>query len=497
MKERRLLQNYFETIYRNKEECLVVCNAQGDITYHNPSFSLHFGNYDSIFDLFPDFPHFPHTLPMLEDEKIESDVTHIKLDGETFYVAFLRIVPEWEIPSPLLVHALKTVLNTVEDGISVIDDTGHFIFYNAALENLEGYRAQDVIGKHVSDLYNVNPQTSQLLHALESKQMIREYRQHYSMKNNRDFEVIIEAHPLFRNNKAVGAICIYKDKTMLEKLTRKYYFLQESKADSIHYVNTNLATKDTNPQLIGNNVNFLESLQMMQTAAASNSPVMIYGETGTGKELFAREIHSLSNRAEHPFIAINCAAIPESLLEGLLFGTVKGAFTGASQMEGLFEQANGGTIFLDELNSMPLALQAKILRAIEEKSIRRLGDKKCIPIDIRIVSSTNHDPIAAINEGLMRSDLFYRLAVFFIKIPPLRERIDDIELLVSYFIKVFNKESKKKIIGVHPDVIQGFKAYAWPGNIRQLRNIIECAMNFVGDKDTILHKIHAPLCQYL
>lgn len=493
MNERDFLVRTFHTLYSDREEGVVLCDKHGHIIYENQSFLDFFGEYDTIFASFPWFPNLDEIASFQRDKKVVGDVRQLQVDGEALFVVLLKIIPEWEASfSPLFMKALFLAINSVEDGISVVDASGRFVFYNKALENLEGYQAQDVVGRHVTDIYNVTPDTSQLLRALQGKKVIREHYQQYSMKNDRDFDVVIEAIPIYENGNVIGAVDIYRNKTMLDGIIKKYYFLQEKKENTIHYVNAKGIEAGDCPQLIGSNVKFLESLNMMLTAAKGNSPVMIYGETGTGKELFARQIHDHSGRSQQPFIAINCAAIPESLLESLLFGSVKGAFTGATNMVGIFEQADGGTIFLDELNSMALALQAKILRAIEEKKVRRLGDNKDISIDIRVISSTNYDPIAAVNEGYMRSDLYYRLAVFLIQILPLRERTDDIEELTMYFVSTFNKEYKKDITSVDSDVIQAFQKYAWPGNIRQLRNIVECAMNFVDDKDTVLQRIHIP-----
>ncbi len=474
----------FAGLYQNCKDAVFLCDSKGEILYCNPAFVNEFGRQDHAKNLFPSFPE-----ENPKDSKTENwEKKPLSLGTEKLCLfSHLALAP-----SKLLLLALNTVLHSVDDGISAIDASGHFILYNHGLENMEGYQAKDVIGKHILEIYNINEKTSMMLRAIRERTTIRDYRQHYSMKNNRTFEVIIESIPLIEDNKVVGALAIYKDYTVFEKMTKKYYFLQEGKKRNGYYINKERNDPKQPPQLIGNSPKFLESLQMVQTAAASNSAVMIYGETGTGKELFANQIHRYSSRAQHPFIAINCAAIPESLLESLLFGTVKGAFTGAVNSEGLFSQANGGTVFLDEINSMPMSLQAKILRAIEEKQIRRLGDKETIPIDIRIISSTNQDITLTIEKGQIRSDLFFRLAVFYIQIPPLRERIDDLDLLISFFIGIFNQEMKKNIIGVQPDVLNGFKEYPWPGNVRQLKNIIECAMNFVDDKETILQEYHIP-----
>jgi arginine utilization regulatory protein len=220
-------------------------------------------------------------------------------------------------------------------------------------------------------------------------------------------------------------------------------------------------------------------------AAATPSPVMLYGETGTGKELFAQAIHNHSGRKINRYTAVNCAAIPENLLEGLLFGTTSGAFTGARNKLGLFERASGGTIFLDELNSMATGLQTKILRVIQERKLRRLGSLRETEIDVKIISSVNKEPHVAIAENALRPDLFYRLGVVFIPIPPLRDRKEDIVLLARHFLAKHSQALNRNVIDISSDVLALFSDYDWPGNVRELEHVIEGAINLVVSSQTI------------
>jgi arginine utilization regulatory protein len=220
-------------------------------------------------------------------------------------------------------------------------------------------------------------------------------------------------------------------------------------------------------------------------AAATPSPVMLYGETGTGKELFAQAIHNHSGCKSSRYTAVNCAAIPENLLEGLLFGTTSGAFTGARNKHGLFERSNGGTIFLDELNSMAVGLQAKILRVIQERKVRRLGSLNENEIDVKIVSSVNQPPHMAIADNTLRPDLFYRLGVVFIPIPPLRERKEDIILLARHFLAKHSRAMGRQVTDISSDVRALFNDYDWPGNVRELEHVIEGAINMVVSSQTI------------
>ena len=222
-----------------------------------------------------------------------------------------------------------------------------------------------------------------------------------------------------------------------------------------------------------------------QMAANSPSPIMLYGETGTGKELFAQSIHNHSSRSNRRYIPVNCAAIPENLLEGILFGTSKGAFTGALDKAGLFERASGGSLFLDEVDSLSIGLQAKILRVLQERKVRRVGSLKEIDIDLKIISSVNKEPHRAIEEGILRPDLFYRLGVVYIPIPPLRRRRDDIERLTRHFLKKHNTALGKGIPSISGEVAGLFNRYHWPGNIRELEHVIESAMNMAGPTEVI------------
>lgn len=219
-------------------------------------------------------------------------------------------------------------------------------------------------------------------------------------------------------------------------------------------------------------------------AAGTSSPVLIYGETGTGKELLVQSIHNASPRKEEPFIAQNCAALPPTLLEGILFGTVKGSFTGAEDRKGLFELANGGTLFLDEINSMPLELQAKLLRVLQDGHVRRVGGANVFPVDVRLIAATNEDPLHAVESNRLRSDLYYRINVVSFHIPPLRERKEDIPLLVDSFIKKYNYRFQQLVVGVDERVENVFRDHDWPGNVRELEHVIEAAMNMV-DGDVI------------
>ena len=253
-----------------------------------------------------------------------------------------------------------------------------------------------------------------------------------------------------------------------------------------------LASRRGAPQIIGDDAKLKQVTVALHRAAATDTTVLLEGESGTGKELFARALHALSPRADGPFVAINCAAIPETLLETELFGHEKGAFTGANQRKpGKFELAHRGTLFLDEIGDLPLSLQAKILRALEEKRFDRVGGTAPLQVDVRVVAATNRQLKAAVAARQFREDLYFRLSVFPITIPPLRERPDDIPMLAKYFIDKFCRDLNKKPLAFAPSAVEELQNYAWPGNVRELQNCIERAC-ILTEGDTI-HARHLSL----
>jgi two-component system nitrogen regulation response regulator NtrX len=233
-------------------------------------------------------------------------------------------------------------------------------------------------------------------------------------------------------------------------------------------------------ELVGQSPVMQQLRQLIETAGPTNSRVLIGGENGTGKELVARAIHLQSTRAGRPFVAVNCAAIPETLIESELFGHEKGSFTGATSMKrGQFEQADGGTLFLDEIADMSLSTQAKVLRALQEQQFTRVGGTKLMKVDVRVLAASNKDLLKEIEKGTFRDDLFYRLSVVPIIVPPLRERREDIPLLIRHFMKVHSEEQGLRIKEISPEAMAVFQQYDWPGNIRELRNLIERLMIMV------------------
>ena len=389
---------------------------------------------------------------------------------------------------------LEAVLNHIEEAIFVMDAGGHIIFLNRKAEELEGFCTRDVINKHIREVYIASDTNySRLMEAIKSGRPMVNVHCIYPT-DKKLLNIIATNHPLQVDGRIVGGVCIYQDiEVFRESVQKKIEYLKNMDSpDTRSTKRKEPAQLSTFDDIIGSSGILQSAITLAKNIARSNSSVLIYGETGTGKELFAQSIHHASHRSSEPFMAINCAAIPENLLEGILFGTSKGVYTGALDKTGLFEQANGGTVFLDEINSMPITLQAKLMRVLQEKKVRRLGDQEEKTIDVRIISSCNLEPNIAIEKEQLRSDLFYRLAVVYLMLPPLRRRTEDILTLCEHFIKRYNHHLHKKVNALHPDVISSFLDYDWPGNVRHLKHCIESAMNIVAVDATVIQPYHLP-----
>ncbi|MCB2147720.1 MAG: sigma 54-interacting transcriptional regulator [Deltaproteobacteria bacterium] len=390
------------------------------------------------------------------------------------------------IPSDLGILDFLPVLEAFDEGILITDTSGRILFYNETQAGIDDLRPGNVIGKRVADIYRLDWHDSMIFRCIHANAPVIGRLFFYRTCKGKLANTIHSVFPLQRNGTLVGAICFVKNYNLLEKVMSGFSTLAPNTPPEL----TN-GTRYQFTDIVGVDKSFLHALSMARLAAESTSPVMLFGETGSGKEMFAQSIHNYSPRRDNPFVGINCAAIPETLLEGVLFGTVKGAFTGAVDKMGLFEQANGGTLFLDEINSMPIALQSKLLRVLQEKKIRRVGASVEVPVALKIISSVNLPAHKAIREGQLRMDLFYRLAVVFISIPSLRDQPEGMETLVRHFIYKNNLALGKRVQGVSEPVMQFFRSYHWPGNVRELEHLIEGAMNTMGP-DTILRISHLP-----
>lgn len=366
----------------------------------------------------------------------------------------------------------KMAINHIPSFV-VADSQGRYVYANNGWEHLTGYKFSEVIGKKITDIMP----DSKIDEVIKTGKAIYAY-QLKDTENNTTFNNCI---PLEINGKIVGAVIISIFTNLSDALT----FTNEMQKlkEEVNYYKENLrklqGAKKGIDDIIGTCPATLNLKKQIIAAARTNSTVLIEGETGTGKELVANAIHDLSFRRECPFIKINCAAIPPELFESELFGYEKGSFTGANAKgkQGLFEAANKGSLFLDEINQLAYFMQPKLLRTLQEKEIRRVGGNRSIPVNVRIIAATNKSLEKLVEENLFREDLYYRLNVVTIRIPPLRERIEDIPELVESIRKKLNYELGTHVDGISQDAEQQLMSYNWPGNIRELQNVMERAMN--------------------
>ena len=379
------------------------------------------------------------------------------------------------------------VFDYFDEGVIISDANGRVLFFNEVQAEIDGLRPAYAIGKRISEIYQLDWHHSMIGQCLDANAPIIGRHFFYRTYQGKLSNTITSIYPLRDNGVLIGAICFVKNYNLLEKVLAGFSTLSSNPPPEMKN-----GTRYQFTDLVGEDEVFLHAVSTARLAAESHSPVMLFGETGSGKEMFAQSIHNHSQRKDSPFIAVNCAAIPDTLLEGVLFGTAKGAFTGAMDKTGLFEQANGGTLFLDELNSMPIHLQAKLLRVLQEKKIRRVGAADEVSVSIKMISSVGVPAHKAIREGQLRMDLFYRLAVVYIIIPPLRKQPNGIELLTRHFIYKNNLALGKSVNSVSEAVMEFFRSYNWPGNIRELEHVIEGAMMNTIGQDTTLQTNHLP-----
>lgn len=369
------------------------------------------------------------------------------------------------------------------DEISIVDKNGIIRYCEIFIPDMYSFTADEIVGKHLFEVFKTsNEQNSEVFQVLKTGKPIILFKEDLITYKGDKVKGYSSTYPIYKDNELIGAAVAMK---VLDSSFNKEFIKIVDEGKGRKSQGLENYTIDS---LITNDPYMLSIKDKIRKVSKTDSAVLIQGETGTGKEIVAQALHYSSNRMDKPFISQNCSAIPANLLESTLFGTEKGSFTGAITNKGLFELANGGTIFLDEINSMDISVQSKILKAIEEKSIRRLGGHKNIKIDIRIIAAINEDPFYAIDNNRLREDLFYRINVVSLKLNKLKDRKEDIILLTRYYIDYYNKVMDMNILGIDDEVEAIFKFHNWPGNVRELRNVIESAFNmaeeeYIGIKD--------------
>jgi transcriptional regulator with PAS, ATPase and Fis domain len=385
-----------------------------------------------------------------------------------------------------LTSTLESVLESIEEGIVVVDKQGLITIMNKAYGYFLGINPKDIVGEHIT---TVIPNTRLHIVARNGNAEVEQFQ-----KIN-DNICVVTRIPITKNDEIIGCVgnVIFKDAKNLDTLAAKFNKLHSELEFYKEEFSKACGIKYTFEDIVGKSKKIDAVKKLAFKAAKSISTVLILGESGTGKELFAHAIHAASSRRQGPFIKVNCAALPESLLESELFGYDEGAFTGArrSGKPGKFELANGGTIFLDEIGEMPISMQVKILRVLQEREMERVGATKTTKLDIRIIAATNRNLEKMIDEGQFRRDLYYRLNVFSLVIPPLRERMDDIPLLCDMLLRKICNKVGHWVYDISPKALELMNEYNWPGNVRELENILERTINLMDD-EVVLMAEHLP-----
>lgn len=423
--------------------------------------------------------------PIIDNSKVIGAVGVIQDITE-----FQSVVDELQIVKELK-STMETILESAYDGLIVVNSEGMVTMVNGAFAALLGTRAELVVGKHVTDVID-----DTRMHIVA--QTGRAEKGDLQRINGHD--VVVMRIPVKKEGRTIGAVgkIMFKDVEELNALAQKVNALHSELDYYRDEVRRYRGAKYGLENIIGDSDAMAKLKETARRVAQSSSTVLIRGETGTGKELIAHALHMESSRRFGPFIKVNCAAIPENLLESELFGYEEGAFTGAKKggQVGKFELADRGSIFLDEIGDLSMALQAKLLRVLQEKEIERLGGSKTRKVDVRVIAATNKNLEDLIRRNKFREDLFYRLNVVNLNIPPLRERREDLPALVQHFISKYNQEFGLKVTGLAPAPWNLFRTYHWPGNVRELENVIERAFNVVEGNVILVQDLPAYLSKF-
>lgn len=375
---------------------------------------------------------------------------------------------------------LKPIIDCIYEAVCVVDENGNVIVWNNSAEKLYNVSHNEIIGKNISKVF-----PNAIVDTVRKTRIPVENKYHSPRK---DSHILANSMPLYINDVFKGAVSTDRDYAEVRKL---YLELENANSKLIFLENELKKFSGNFGDIMGKSPNILKKIDMARQIAPAHTSVMITGESGTGKEVFGRAIHELSGR-RGLFVPVNCGAIPSELFESEFFGYCQGAFTGANRKGkmGIFELANEGTVFLDEIGDMPFHMQAKLLRVLQEREIVRVGGERSIKLDIRVVSATNKDLKKMVDSNKFREDLYYRLNVVEINLPPLRERKEDIPVFIEHFIKEFSLKNSQKIKGVNVGVMNILNEYEWPGNIRELMNVIEYVV--VTNKNEMIQKSSLP-----
>lgn len=380
------------------------------------------------------------------------------------------------------IYYLECALNRIADGIQIYDRNAHLVFLNQASRQISGIPENiNVEGRHLFDLYNLDEHISTVMTSLRTRApVINRFDDFYSTDGSH-IATTTTANPILNHGVLMGTIAFEQDTRVVDNQLLRLNEIRRTliRPQNRATVSPSKFSGYTFEDVLGSGKKLRDAVALAMRVAMRDNNVMLVGETGTGKEIFSQSIHKASPRSKKKFVAVNCAAVPETLAESIFFGTHRGAFTGSLDKPGLLEEANGGTLFLDELNSMNLVMQSKLLRVIQEGAFRRIGGNTDIHVDVRFISSCNEPSEELLRNNIIRRDLFYRLSAIMIEIPPLREHIEDLDELVTHYIGQKSGHFAKGDITMSPEALEVLGSFDWPGNVRELFHILEYALNVV------------------
>ncbi len=376
---------------------------------------------------------------------------------------------------------LEAIIDATQDAISVVDSSGKGILINPAYKRLTGFTESDVLGKPAT--VDIAQGESVHMKVLSEKKPMKGIQMRVGPAKK---DVLVDAAPIIVAGQLRGSVAVIHDISEIKRLTEEL--------DTAKHIIRTLEAKYEFKDIVAVSQQMKEAVEQSRKVAATPATILLLGESGTGKELFAHAIHNSSDRRFNQFIRVNCAALSDSLLESELFGYAEGAFTGARRggKKGLFEQASGGTIFLDEIGEVNQNVQAKLLRVLQEKEIVRVGDTQPLPVDVRVIAATNIDLEQAVARGTFREDLYYRIRVIPIEIPPLRSRLQEIPSLARHLLRKFNQEYGRIVEDISPEVMQVLQSHHWPGNVRELENVLGRAIINMRFNETTIKAEHLP-----
>ena len=409
-------------------------------------------------------------------------LTKYKLNNEDNVILVFDLVGDYN-NLKTKTFSLEKIIDNLNDGVLLSDKEGKVIIYNHAMEELEKRDSKDMLGEFIWDAYGYYDKSkSEHMQVFDSGiPIIDKYKAH-AVNDGRPIYKSYSTVPIRMDGDIIGVYTISKNETKLQSLLSEIVELKRQFSDKEESKTSSNGTRYRFSDIIGSSSSIKQLIKEAEAISWLDNSILLVGNTGTGKEVFAQAMHNESSRRDSSFVAVNCGAIPESLIESELFGYEDGAFTGAKKggRPGKFELANGGTLFLDEIGEMPMDMQVKLLRAIQEGEICRVGGSKTIPLDVRIIAATNKDLKELIDSNNFRLDLYYRLSVIPLKIPPLRERKEDIPLLIKFFMNSKAIKLNKEVPSINSETYQMLLRYEWPGNIRELENFIEKTVNLNG-----------------